>query len=156
MEIITIIFLIILAIILLVVEFMLIPGISIAGIGSLASFTFAVILAFRDFGSIGGFITLGIILIIIPAFLYNFFKGRGMKKLILKSDIESKVESYEKGSIHPNDEGRTIGRLAPAGKARINEQVVEVHSTGGYVEPNTPIKVLKIEGNTIFVQPLNQ
>lgn len=156
MEIITIIFLIILAIILLVVEFMLIPGISIAGIGSLASFAFATFLAFRDFGNIGGIITLGAILIIIPTFLYNFFKGKGMKRMILKSDIESKVESYDKDSIHENDEGQTIGRLAPAGKAKINGQIVEVHSTGMYVDPNTPIKVTKIDGNTIIVQPLNE
>ena len=49
MELITIIFLIILALILLVVEFMLVPGISIAGVGSLAFFVFSVLVGFKGF-----------------------------------------------------------------------------------------------------------
>jgi membrane-bound ClpP family serine protease len=155
MELITIIFLIILALILLVVEFMLVPGISIAGIGSLASFVFAVLLAFKDFGNLGGFITLGIILILVPSFLYYFFKGKGMKRLILNSDIQSKVENFEGQSIQVGDMGKTIGRLAPAGKARINGQVIEVRSTGAMVDPNIEIEVIKTEGNTIIVKPLN-
>ncbi len=155
MELITIIFLIILALILLVVEFMLIPGISVAGIGSLASFVFAVILAFKDLGNVGGFITLGVILILVPSFLYYFFKGKGMKRLILNSDINSKVENFEEQSIQVGDKGKTIGRLAPAGKARINGQVIEVRSTGAMVDQNTEIEVIKKEGNTLVVKPLN-
>ncbi|HUM88068.1 MAG TPA: hypothetical protein PKV50_00955, partial [Prolixibacteraceae bacterium] len=66
MEILIIIMLIILGIVLLFVEFMLIPGVSIAGVGSLLSFAGAVLFAWKTMGSAGGIITLVVELIIVP------------------------------------------------------------------------------------------
>ena len=44
-----------------------------------------------------------------------------------------------------------ISKLAPAGMARINEKLYEVHSKYGLLENNTNIEVNKIESNKIIV-----
>jgi membrane-bound ClpP family serine protease len=56
--------------------------------------------------------------------------------------------------IHVGDTGKTIGRLAPSGKVKVNGEVIEAQSTGGFVDHNTEIKVLKILTNKIIVEPL--
>jgi membrane-bound ClpP family serine protease len=154
MEILIIIMLLILGVILLLVEFMLIPGISIAGVGSLLSFGGAVYFAFRYFGSIAGFVVLLLILIAVPTFLYFLFKGKAMKPMMLSTNIEGKMKNIEEGLINLGDEGETIGRLAPAGRAKINGINLEVRTTGQFVDQHTKIKVLKIEGNSVYVEPI--
>jgi membrane-bound ClpP family serine protease len=156
MEIITIILLILLGVVLLLVEFLLIPGISIAGIGCLLSFGASVFFAFKYFGNLIGFIVLLSILIIVPLFIYFLFKGKAMKPMMLNTDIDGKVKNVEEGQIQPGDEGITIGRLAPAGKAKINGITLEVRSNGQFIDQQTKIKVLKIEGNSVYVEPINE
>jgi membrane-bound ClpP family serine protease len=41
------------------------------------------------------------------------------------------------------------------GKALINNEYYEVHSLGEYVDPQTPIVVIRVEFNRIIVKPKN-
>lgn len=156
MELFIIIILILLGVILLLVEFLLIPGVTIAGIGGIISFGVVVFLSFKFLGHLAGIIVLLSILIFIPVLLYFLFKGKAVKPMMLKSEIDGKVDTIDNQKIHIGDEGITIGRLAPLGKAKINDITAEARSLGSYVEPKTKIKVIKIEGNTIIVEPINQ
>ena len=156
MEIITVILLILLGVVLLLVEFLLIPGISIAGIGCLIAFAASVILAFRYFGSLIGFIVLFSILILVPLFIYFLFKGKAMKPMMLNTNISGKVKNVEEGQLHPGDIGITIGRLAPSGRAKINDITLEVRTNGQFIDPQVKIKVLKVEGNSVYVEPINE
>jgi membrane-bound ClpP family serine protease len=156
MEIITIVLLILLGVILLLVEFLLIPGISIAGIGCLLSFGASVFFAFKYFGNVIGFIVLVSILIIVPIFLYFLFKGKAMKHMMLNTDIDGKMKNVEDDQIHQGDCGITIGRLAPSGRAKINNITLEVRTNGQFIDPQTKIKVLKVEGNSVYVEPINE
>ena len=76
--------------------------------------------------------------------------------MILEKNIDGKVESINPNKIAVGDMGKTIGRLAPSGKARVNSEVVEAQSTGSFIDHNTEIKVLKILSNKIIVEPLNK
>jgi membrane-bound ClpP family serine protease len=154
MEIITILLLVLLGIVLLFVEFMLIPGITIAGVGCVISFGTAIFLAFKYYGSMAGFITLGAILIFVPVFLYFFFKGKAAKSMMLKSDIDGVVKTVDEQKIHPGDQGVTISRCTPGGNARFNGSTVEVRSMGVFIDPHTPVEVVKIEGNIVIVKPI--
>jgi len=156
MEIVTVLLLIILGIVLLLIEFLLIPGISIAGIGSFISFAAGVFFAFRFWGSMAGFATILAILIIVPLLLYYLFKSRAVKPMMLDAEISGKVKTVDEQKIAIGNVGLTIGRLAPTGKAKINGQTIEARSQGIFVDPNTKIKVLKIEGNTVIVEPINE
>ncbi|HKM94976.1 MAG TPA: NfeD family protein [Prolixibacteraceae bacterium] len=155
MEILTVILLLLLGIVLVVVEFMLIPGLSIAGIGALLTFGASVYLSFKYWGNFAGFVALAVILIFVPILLYLLFKGRAVKPMMLESEISGKVETVDTDKIHVGDIGITIGRLAPIGNVKINGSTAEARSKGIYIDQKTKIKVIKIEGNTVIVEPIN-
>ncbi len=151
-----IILLICLGLLLLLIEFAVIPGVTIAGIGGFVLLGASVYIAFVEYGSGIGFLTLAFVLIASPIMIYSLFQSKTGKKMILESLIDSKVETVVSDKIHVGDFGKTIGRLAPSGKAKVNGEVVEAVSTGGFVDHNTEIKVLKILSNKIIVEPVNK
>lgn len=154
MEIITIIILLALGIVLLITEFMLIPGVTVAGIGSVISFGLCVFLSFKYWGNVAGILTLIAVIVFIPIFLYFLFKGKAVKPIMLNTVIDSKVKNIDDLKIKIGDEGITIGRLAPSGMAKINGINIEARSLGTFVDQKTKIKVMKIEGNTVIVEPI--
>ncbi len=155
MSIFTIILLILLGLVLLLIEFAVIPGITIAGIGGFLLLAASVYIAFTEYGNAAGFITLAVVLVVSPAMIYYFFKSRTGRKMILEKNIEGKVEVVDSNKIAVGDTGKTIGRLAPSGKVKVNGEVVEAQSTGTFIDQHTEIKVLKILSNKIIVEPLN-
>jgi membrane-bound ClpP family serine protease len=156
MTIFAIVLLIFLGLLLLLIEFAVIPGVTIAGIGGFVLLAVSVYIAFTEFGTGVGFITLTVVLIATPAMVFYFFKSRTGKKMILNSKIAGIVEAVEEHKIKVGDVGKSIGRLAPMGKAKISGAIVEVQSTGSFIDHNTEIKVLKIQSNKIIVEPFNK
>jgi membrane-bound ClpP family serine protease len=156
MSIFAIILLILLGLVLLLIEFAVIPGVTIAGIGGFLLLIASVYIAFTELGNTAGFITLIVVMILAPAMVYYFFKSRTGKKMILEKNIDGKVELINNQKIVAGDTGKTIGRLAPMGKVRVNGEVVEAQSTGAFIDHNTEIKVLKIVSNKIIVEPLKK
>ncbi len=152
----TIIILIFLGLLLLLIEFSVLPGVTIAGIGGFLLLGLSVYIAFSEYGTIIGIITLAFVLIASPMLIYYFFKSKAGKKMVLDSAIDSKVETVDEEKIKVGDTGITIGRLAPSGKARVSGEVVEAQSTGGFIDHNTEIKVLKILSNKIIVEPVKK
>ena len=156
MTIFAIILLILLGLVLLLIEFAVIPGVTIAGIGGFLMLGASVYIAFSEYGTGAGFITLTFVLIAAPALIYYFFKSKSGKKMILDSQINGKMEYIDSEKIAVGDTGKSIGRLAPTGKARVNGEVVEAQSTGAFIDHNTEIKVIKILTNKIIVEPINK
>ena len=156
MTVFSIVLLILLGLLLLLIEFAVIPGVTIAGIGGFLLLAASVYIAFAEFGTGAGFITLTIVLIAAPAMVYYFFKSRTGKKMILDSRIDGKVETVSEEKIHIGDTGKTIGRLAPMGKIKVNGVVAEAQSTGSFIDHNIEIRVLKIQSNKIIVEPINK
>jgi membrane-bound ClpP family serine protease len=151
-----IILLIFLGLLLLLIEFAIIPGVTVAGIGGFILLGISVYIAFVEYGTSIGFITLAFVLIASPLMIYYLFQSKTGKKMILESLIDGKVDTVVSDKIHVGDAGKTIGRLAPSGKAKVNGEVVEAVSTGGFVDHNTEIKVLKILSNKIIVEPVKK
>ncbi|HHT04523.1 MAG TPA: hypothetical protein GX005_09435, partial [Bacteroidales bacterium] len=75
------------------------------------------------------------------------------KKFASKS-IDSKANDFKVEEFKVGDKGITISRLAPAGMAEINGQSVEVSTITSFVDPKTEIGIEKIDGNKIFVRPI--
>ena len=42
--------------------------------------------------------------------------------------------------------------LRPSGKALFNRQLVDVVTEGDYLDPGTPVEVIRLEGNRIMVR----
>jgi membrane-bound ClpP family serine protease len=152
----TIILLIFLGLLLLLIEFAVIPGVTIAGIGGFILLGLSVYIAFAEYGTGIGFLTLTFVLVASPLLIVYFFRSKSGKKMVLESFIDGKIDSMNLEKIHVGDTGKTIGRLAPSGKVKVNGEVLEAQSSGGFVDPNTEIKVLKILTNKIIVEPVKK
>jgi membrane-bound ClpP family serine protease len=150
-----IIFLVILGIVLLLIEVTILPGITVAGVGSFLVLVYSVYLAFTSYGSLVGFLTLAFVLIVSPLLVYYFFKGKAGKSMVLNTVITGVANEINHEKVKVGDIGVTIGRLAPMGKIKVNDEVVEVRSTGAFVNPGEKVKIISIEKSLVTVEPLN-
>jgi membrane-bound ClpP family serine protease len=155
MNILTILLLIFLGIVLLLIEFTILPGITIAGIGGILLFAYSIYLAFSIYGPLAGFLTLGFVLIVSPILVVSFFKGKAGKKMTLSAVITGVANQIDPDKIKIGDIGVTVGRLAPMGKIKVNDIVVEAKSTGNFIDPGEKVRIIQIEKSLITVEPLN-
>jgi len=151
-----IVFLIILGIVLLLIEVTILPGITVAGVGSFLVLVYSVYLAFTTYGSLVGFLTLAFVLIVSPLLVYYFFKGKAGKSMVLNTVLTGVANEINPEKVKVGDIGVTIGRLAPMGKIKVNDEVVEVRSTGTFVNPGEKVRIIHIEKSMVTVEPLNQ
>lgn len=157
MSILGIILLILLGVILFLVEFFIIPGVTIAGIGGALVMGVAVFMAYRTHGPTAGNYTLFSTLLISIVSLVFALRSKTWRRLMLKTNIDGKVEvGLEDHAIKPGDAGETITRLAPIGLVRVNDKTIEGKSIGGFLYPNTKIEVVKVLGTQIIVKPINK
>ncbi len=84
-----IIFLVLLGVFFLVVEMMLLPGVTIGTILSIISYAVAVYIGFDRFGITGGGITLAAVIIVSLVAIIISLRGKTWRRLSLKQKIES-------------------------------------------------------------------
>lgn len=152
MEIIILISLIAAGLLLFIVEVFLIPGISLAGIGSAISLLAAVYYSFTAIGSAAGFITLGVCAVSIVIIILWLMRSKTVDKYSLKKTLDYKENKVKKFNIKVGDKGVAITRLALIGNAEINGNIIEVRSAEGFIDENTLIYVERISGETIMVR----
>lgn len=145
--------LILVGILLLLLELLVIPGATVAGIAGFGLIAFSVYLAYDSYGAAAGNWTLagaaaGSLLSIIFA-----FRSRTWKKAGLNSTITGTAPDVEENSLQKGDTGIAVSRLGPSGKARIKGQYYEVQAVAGMVNAKEEIVITKVEGNKIYVKP---
>ena len=155
MEILIIIALLIAGLILLLLEVFLFPGISLAGIGATVCLVYANVRAFSELGTWPGVITLAISIISSILVFVWFMRSKSLDKLALKKDIDSSVKQPEAATIQVGDTGVAITRLAQIGNAQFGDRIVEVRTTGDFIDAKTPIIVERITDGIILVAPNN-
>jgi len=148
-----IIILIVIGLIFLLLEILVIPGATVAGIIGGAVIVFGIYEAYHSHGAIAGHITLVSTIVATLLVLVYAIRSKTWKKAMLQTQINSKVNIIDEKKIKIGDTGITISRLAPAGKARINDSLYEVHSLGSFIDQEMEIEVLKISYNKIIVKP---
>jgi membrane-bound ClpP family serine protease len=156
MSILAIALLILLGIILILIELLVVPGISVAGIGGVLLIIGGIVLGYHFHGTTAGnyiLLASGVLMILLVVLA---LKLKTWQRFGLQSTIDSKVGVLKTEEIKEGDEGISISRLAPIGKAMFNEKLFEVHSEGEYIDENQPIIVIRISGNNkIFVKTKN-
>lgn len=150
-----VIFLILIGLLLFAIEFLLIPGITIAGIGGAICIVSGIIIAFTSFGTTTGFIVLVSTAILIVVSVILMLKADTWKKLMLTKTIDGKVDliNKEEGKVKPGDKGITVTRLAPGGKVMVNGDYYEAKSVDMLIDPRQEIEVLRIDDNKLIVKP---
>ena len=114
------------------------------------------ILAYTSYGAPTGHFVLALTLVALFGVIGMALRGKTWNRLKLDTEISAKVESVPVNLIHPGDRGITISRLNPVGKARINEQEVEAHCPGNFLEPRTEIEIVKVLDTHVIVKPIKQ
>jgi membrane-bound ClpP family serine protease len=154
LDIAVIIFLMGIAVALILLEIFLLPGITIAGIGGALFAAGGMIFAYTVGQTIGHVTLVASVLIFAGSFAW-LLRSKSFNKVSLHTDVDSRLTSARELNIHPGDEGITLSRLAPIGKANIQNVVVEAKSTGGFIDEHTPVRVIRIDGYNVLVAEIN-
>jgi membrane-bound ClpP family serine protease len=135
----------------LVLEFLVVPG-GIVGVVSGLIIAGGIGMAYYQYGALAGNITLIVTVVGILIGIVFLLRSRTWKKLMLNTQIDSKVNEVNEAKIKVGSEGITVSRLAPGGKASFDGEIAEVFSAQEFIDENKEITVLKIEGNRITVK----
>ena len=155
MDILIIVSLIIAGLILFIIEVFLLPGISIAGIISAICLLYANYYAFDTMGTLPGCITLAISAIGVIAITVWFMRSKTVDKLSLKKTIDYKPEPLKGLNLKAGDEGVALTRLALIGNAEFDGNIIEVRSTGDFIEEQSRIRVNRIRDGIVLVEKAN-
>ncbi|MCM1031041.1 MAG: hypothetical protein NC410_06350 [Oscillibacter sp.] len=137
--------------VMVVLEFLVFPGTNIVGLIGVACIGCGIYLGYRFFGTatghgiVLGTATAGVLL------TWYTLRTQTWKKLSLHTQIDSKVEGVDP-AVKTGDTGITVGRLAPMGKVRVGESVVEALSESGYIETNRKVEILKVYTDKVIVK----
>lgn len=157
MSITAIILLILLGIFLFIVEFLLVPGVTVAGIGGAILMAVAVYFAYTTHGNTVGNYTLVATLVLTVGGGAYVLRAKTWKRLMLDKDIEGKVEvGLEGDAIKVGDKGECITRMAPVGRVLINGIIVEGKSHRGFLDEHTPIEVIKVLNTQVVVKEVKE
>lgn len=155
MDILIIASLIIAGLILFIIEVFLLPGISIAGIISAVCLLYANYYAFDTMGTLQGCITLVISAIGVIAITIWFMRSKTVDKLSLKKTIDYKPEPLKGLNLKAGDEGIALTRLALIGNAEFDGNIIEVRSTGDFIEEKSKIRIERIRDGIVMVEKAN-
>ena len=144
---------IVLGIILLLLEFLVFPGLTVFGIGGFIFLFLGILAAFYYHNVETGIYTLIITVVLSIFTMYFVFKQKTWNRAGLETSIKSKNVPFDTEQIHIGDAGRTITRLAPVGKVMVNNVICEGKSITGYIKENTDIVVVKVLNTQIIVKP---
>lgn len=146
--------LVLLGILMMLIEFLLTPGMGFAGIVGLASFVGACVYAFIKEGTQTGTIVTAVVAVIVIILFIWMLRGKTWKKLEQKEQIDVKTNT-EVEKVNVGDKGVSLSRLVPIGKVKFEKVTCEAHNAdGSFVDPGTEVEVISIEDNEVFVKPI--
>lgn len=149
-----IILLILTGILLIILEILVIPGITVAGLSGLGLMVGGVYISYNKFGSITGNWVLFSTLLMTVLLVLWALRSKTWKRLSLNTEISNNVETFAEDAIKVGDKGSTITRLNPMGKVRVNDIEVEARCPDNFVDPQVEIEVTKVTKTYIFVKPI--
>lgn len=145
--------LLVIGLFLMAVELVLLPGTTVAGFIALVISGFGVYLAFARYGTTGGLITLGILLVLSIAVIAICLKARTWRRFTLKQEIDGRSQELPQDhGVSVGDRGKAITRLAPMGKVLIDGNTYEAKSIDAYVDQQTEIEVIGFENFNVIVK----
>ncbi|MCK5768348.1 MAG: nodulation protein NfeD, partial [Candidatus Atribacteria bacterium] len=147
-------------ILLLLAEIFIIPGFGLAGISGIVAMVASIFLALGNMIQATYSILIALSISILGFFLLLKYlpSTRTWRKFILSTQ-QKKELGYMVGTKDLKrligKEGKAITPLRPSGIAEVNNKKINVITQGGYVNSNTKIKVINVEGNKIVVEKVH-
>lgn len=144
--------LIAIAIALLAVEAFISPGLGMAGIGSAACIIAADVVIFYTYGTLPAIVATLVSVAVVLLFFWWLSRSKAVDRISLHSTISSTAATEAQLSVRPGDRGRAVTRLALIGNADIGGRLVEVKSTGDFIDEGTPVVVTAVSEALILVK----
>jgi len=139
---------------LLLLELLVLPGVGVAAVGGFVLLGLAVWQVYAQYGVVAGNWALGAVVVVSIVLIWFALRSKTWSRVTLKSEIDSKADGQPDVPIHVGDQGVTVSRLAPSGKALINDDYFEVRTFGELIDPDQNVEVIKIDYRTIYVKPI--
>lgn len=153
--------LIALGILLVFIEILILPGFGAAGVPGIIIFCVGIGMIWSNSGPKTALIFTSIALIfVIPIaiILLSLIRETAIGKTFILDAAESSEKGYHAAprelTALVGKSGKTITPLRPAGVALINGQRVDIVTQGEFVEPETEIEVIQVEGSRVVVRSL--
>jgi membrane-bound ClpP family serine protease len=151
METTIVIVLLVVGIIFFLIELFLIPGLSIAGIAGFAFVGGAIYYAYNSIGNIAGHITLVSSILLLGIAIWIFLRSKVLERMSLKTEITGKNDPMKDMIINKGDTGITSSRLAPMGKVKINNHIVEAKTNDDFIDPGVEVTVIEVMNTNVLV-----
>ena len=146
--------LVLIGILMMLIEFLITPGMGFAGIVGLASFVGACVYAFIKSGTQTGTIVTAVVAVIVIILFVWMLRSKSWKKLEQQEQIDVKTNT-EVEQVAVGDKGITLSRLVPIGKVKFDKVTCEVHNADGtFVDPGVEVEVIAVEDNEVKVKPI--
>ncbi len=150
--IIAVILLILTGLILLLLEILVIPGTTIVGIIGFLLLAAGIWVTFDHFGAGMGMVAVGSTIVVSAIIFMFIFRSNTWKKLMLKENIDSKIEMFDKYEPKIGEQGVAISRLAPIGKISIEGHEFEAKAQSSFIDEKSIVEVINIESNKVIVK----
>ena len=144
--------LLLLGILLLLLEILFVPGTTIVGVGGIILLAIGIYLAYDLIGTTAGHLSLASSVAVVFLALIVLLKGQTWKRMALETNVEGKGVAQVEKLVVVGERGKTISRLNPVGKVLFDEKILEVSTTGEFVDEDVRIEVVKIDQNRIKVK----
>ena len=148
----SILLLILLAMLFLLAELILLPGVTVAALLALLSSGSAVYLAFANYGVVVGFVILGVILLLSLGVVAFSLRAKTWQRFALNQRLEASVSTPLSEQVAIGSRGECISRLSPMGRIEINGTSYEAKLQSGYADPRTPVEVTGYENDHLIVK----
>ncbi|MBE6312779.1 MAG: hypothetical protein E7076_06460 [Bacteroidales bacterium] len=145
--------LLVLGVIMMVIEIFLLPGFSIAGIMGIFFLLAGIVKAFM-FSMEAGFLVSLIALLSMALAIYLFMRSKTLNRLSLQESIDSKVDPLKNIDVKVGDRAVTLSRLAPIGKIKVNDKVVEAKSVKDFIDDGVEVVVVAVDSTNVEVEPV--
>jgi len=148
-----IILLLLAGLLLMTVELVVIPGFGVAGIMALICFGAGSVFAFNEFGVLGGIGVVVVTLLVGTVLVILLMRSKAAKNMELKED-KGKAGVPDDLDVWVGQEGVASSMLRPSGTGQFGREKLTVLTEGTFVKKGSPIKVVRIEGGKLVVEPL--
>lgn len=143
-----------LALVLAFVEIVIVPGFGLAGMGAILCALIDVVIIYSEHGLLWAVVAIVVALAVLGLMLWWVSRSRTMDKMALHTSIDSTNATPEQLSVRVGDVGTALTRLALVGNAEIGGKTVEVKSSGAFINPGTPIRVVRVNEANITVEAI--
>ncbi|PLX03312.1 MAG: hypothetical protein C0595_07585 [Marinilabiliales bacterium] len=149
-----IILLILIGLLLLVLEILVIPGAGVPGIVGFGLMVTGVWLSYSRIGTYEGNIVLLSTIAVNVVGVIIAVRSKTWNRAMLNTENTGRVNLIDSEKIKVGEQGITISRCTPMGKVLINGEYVEVSALSEFIDPNTKVEIIKIQGNKVYIKQI--